>query len=157
MRKLLSIILAVVLVTFVLAGCSPQPTTANAPASPAATASGAYEDGTYDYVSNNDGEGYFVKGALTISGGKISNAEWAIYDANRANKVFDKDYETVFAGNDTYIQQCRDNLKGMEGYSQALIDGQSIDAVDAVTGATWAYNKFSEFVAGALAQAAVNN
>lgn len=131
-----------------LAGCSSTPA-----AAPASTAFSAYKDGTYEVKCSVDGEGYFVKGTLTIQDGKITSAEWAIYDAGRQNKVFDKDYETVFAGNDTYIQQCRDNLKGMAGYSAKLVETQDADGVDAVSGATWAYHKFEQFVKEGLKQA----
>jgi major membrane immunogen (membrane-anchored lipoprotein) len=155
MKRLLAVVLSMILVALALTACSPQSSPAIASATPVATASRMYRDGTYEFKSPADGEGYYVKGTLTVSDGKISAAQWTIYDANRTDKVFDKDYETVFAGNDTYIQQCRDNLKGSEGYTQGLIDGQSIDSVDAVSGATWAYHKFSDFVEGALAQAKV--
>lgn len=148
----------------VLAGCSSAPaasaaaplSTATAAASPGASAGASvYRDGTYQVQCKTDIEGYYVKGTLVVTGGKISSADWTIYDANRNNKVFDKDYEVVFAGNDTYVQQCRDNLKGMAGYSDKLVEAQSLDGVDAVSGATWAYHKFEEFVQDGLKQAAV--
>jgi major membrane immunogen (membrane-anchored lipoprotein) len=133
---------AIALFLVFLAGCSSAPVASPAAAPTPKTATAATtratKDGTYHVTCITDGEGYYVQGVLTIVGGKIASAEWAIYDKNRNDKLFDKDYETVFAGQDMYIQQCRDNLKGMAGYSSKLIETQDAGGVDAVSGATWA-------------------
>lgn len=169
MKKLLAVFMLLVFVISVTSGCSSP---AAGTVTPAATQSQAeptkndsnvpratprpsvitYPDGVYEFEGKKDGEGYFVKGTLTVSGNKIASAKWSIFDSNRNDKVFDKDYEVVFS-DDMYIQQCRDNLKGMADYEPQLIQNQDILFVDAVTGATWAYHKFEEFVKGALKKA----
>lgn len=158
MKKLVFFFMLLPLLMAVSSGCS---TLASGTVDPVATqivaisspSVAAYQDGTYEYQGLIDGEGYYVKGKLTVSSGKIASAEWAIYDFHRKDKVFDKEYEVVFSGNDTYIQQCRDNLTGMAGYAPKLVETQDAAKVDAVTGATWAYKKFEEFAKGALKKA----
>lgn len=146
MKKLVLLLVLLSVLVTIGSGCSQ-------PAKAAGPSAAKYQDGTYEFKGQTDGEGYYVKGKLTVSAGKIESADWAIYDANRGNEIFDKDYEVVFTGNDTYIQQCRDNLKGMAEYAPKLIATQDAAQVDVVSGATWAYNKFYEFAQGALKEA----
>jgi major membrane immunogen (membrane-anchored lipoprotein) len=68
-------------------------------------------------------------------------------------RVFDESYEEVFTGNDLYMQQSRDDWTGSRGYSDALIEKQDVEEVDAVSNATWTNRKFKEFVRLTLAQA----
>ncbi len=112
---------------------------------------GAYKDGTYQYTGKKDGEGYLVEGTMVVSGGLIQSMEWQIVDDHR-HRVFDETYEDVF-GNDTYKQQCRDDLSGMKTYAPTLIDKQEVGDVDAVSGATWSHGKFVEAAEALLEQA----
>lgn len=166
MKKAWKSFLIYMVLLALLAGCtapaatvqaekSAAPVVAASPAAPAVTtpSMAIYKDGKYDVKCANDSENYYVKGSVTIQDSKISAVEWAIYDANRNDKLFDKNYEAVFAGNDTYIQQCRDNLAGMVQYAPKLIETQNIAEVDSISGATWTYNKFKQLVAEGLKQA----
>lgn len=131
------------------------PTTSATTATPVPSATHAtytYKDGVYEYKSIPDPENYYVKGSVTVKGGKIAAVDWGIYDAARSDKLFDKDYEAVFA-DEVYKQQCRDNLKGMAEYTPRLIEKQDIFQVDAVSGATWAYDNFYKMVSQALRKA----
>jgi major membrane immunogen (membrane-anchored lipoprotein) len=112
---------------------------------------GALKDGTYLYKGKNDGEGYHVEGTMAVSNGNIRSMEWKIID--NTGRVFDETYEEVYKGNDTYIQQCRDNWKGILTFVPALLEKQDPAQVDAVSGATWAYNKFEEAAKALLEQA----
>lgn len=106
---------------------------------------------TYQYVGKNDLEGYHVEGTMAVSGGVIQSMEWKIIDSN--GRVFDETYEEEYTGIELYIQQCRDNWSGMQTFVPALLQTQDLGEVDAVSGATWAYNKFKEAAKALLEQA----
>ncbi len=112
-----------------------------------------YKDGTYSVETKPDHEGYFTKAEVHIEKGRITSIDWNIFDTNREDRIFDETYEEVFAGNERYKQQCRDDLKGAKTYSSKLVETQDIDAVDAVTGATWTNLKFKEAAQLALNEA----
>jgi major membrane immunogen (membrane-anchored lipoprotein) len=124
---------------------------ASAPHSLSPSIVSAYKDGTYDYTGKPDAEGYHAEGTMKVSGGKIQSMEWRIVDS--AGRVFDDKYEEVYKGNDTYIQQCRDNWKGLQDFVPKLLDKQDPEGVDAISGATWAYRKFDEAASALLKQA----
>ena len=171
MKKLLIVVVALVLATIV--GCSatkqsvikviPTPATTSTPllVTPGAVATSkdgkvVYKDGSYYIAIAADAQGYYANGKMSIKGGKITNVEWSIIDGKR-NRAFDKTYEEVFAADDVYIQQCRNNLQGMVNFVPQLVESQDIDKVDAVSSATWAYNKFKTVVNTMLKQAKASN
>ncbi|HEX2947033.1 MAG TPA: FMN-binding protein [Clostridia bacterium] len=119
----------------------------------AGTTAEGYRDGAYKAQTEPDYEGYFTKAEVTIKDGKITAVDWGIYDSNRNGKPFDEKYEEVFAGNETYMEQSRNDWKGSRTYGPKLIETQDPGEVDAVSGATWTYNKFSEIVNKALNEA----
>jgi len=49
-----------------------------------------------------------------------------------------------------YIDQCRNDWKGVQHYPAELLKKQKIDLVDAVSGATWSYIIFKASVEKAL-------
>ncbi len=154
MKRTMTLIAVSMILAALLCGCgsvsasqiSESPSAADASASV-----GAYNDGTYQYTGEKDAESYHVEGTMVVSSGVIQSMEWQIVDDNR-NRVFDDTYEEVY-GNETYKQQCRDNLSGMQTFVPALIEKQDAGEVDAVSGATWAYKKFEEAAKALLEQA----
>lgn len=153
---------------------TPQPTAASAVVTPLATSPVAsatvtptvtpttepvitYQDGSYEVTTAPDYEGYYVKATVVIEDGIITKADWTIYDSNHNDKPFDESYKSVFEGNDYYMQQCIDDWNGSRGYSEDLIETQSPDEVDAVSGATWTCSKFKEGIIAALGQATTNS
>jgi major membrane immunogen (membrane-anchored lipoprotein) len=106
---------------------------------------GAYKNGLYEGKTARDYEGYDALASIEVKQGFIAAVAWSIYD-NNLKRYFDASYEQVYAGNPVYIQQCRDNMKGMVTYGPELIQTQSIDSVEAITHATWCYWKFKEVV-----------
>lgn len=154
MKRTITLIAISVILSALLCACGSQ-SVSQASASPtaaeASVSAGAYKDGTYQYTGKKDGEGYLVEGTMVITNGLIQSMEWQIVDDHR-HRVFDETYEDVFS-NDTYKQQCRDDLSGMKTYAPALIDKQDVGAVDAVSGATWSHGKFAEAAEALLEQA----
>jgi major membrane immunogen (membrane-anchored lipoprotein) len=113
-----------------------------------------YKDGVYTGKSQSfyTREPYVGEVKITIKDGKITQVDYSITDTAK-NEVFDPSYEKHFAGNPLYIQQCRNDLKGMETYKKQLLQNQHIEKVDAVSGATWSYNIFKASVDQALKKA----
>jgi major membrane immunogen (membrane-anchored lipoprotein) len=114
--------------------------------------SGVYKNGVYEGMTKKDGEGYNAVASVEVKRGSIAVVLWSIYD-NNLKRFFDSTYEQVYAGNPVYIQQCRDNMKGMVAYGPKLVQTQNVDSVECITGATWAYWKFKEVVKIALKDA----
>jgi major membrane immunogen (membrane-anchored lipoprotein) len=130
---------------------SPSATAAPSPTVPP-TFDGKYKDGSYTYTGPKDGEGYYVKASLIVKDTAIQSMDFQIIDST--GRVFDDKYEEIYAGNDMYIQQCRDNMKGIKAFLPQLLKVQNPDkVVDTVSGATWAYNRFEEAAKALLSQA----
>lgn len=146
MKKNKEVLISEILCTaLVSAGCA-----ANTPHH-GVTLPDKYKDGVYSAQTKPDPEAFYSKAQIKIKDDRITDVTFNIYDGN--NRVFDNTYEEVYKNNDTYIQQCRDNMKGIKAFSSQLIKKQNIAKVDAVSGATWAYLKFEEVVAEALKKA----
>ncbi len=115
---------------------------------------GPYKDGTYEgrsrarYVQ----EPYVGTVTIGINGGRIKTIGFSIVDTLN-NEIFDGAYEKHFTGNDLYIQQCRNDWKGVQDYPRKLLAAQDIERVDAVSGATWSFNIFKAATLKALEKA----
>jgi major membrane immunogen (membrane-anchored lipoprotein) len=114
--------------------------------------SGRYVNGAYDGQTPKDGEGYTTFASIQVRQGDIASVNWRIYD-NNLKRNFDSTYEEIYRTIPLYQQQCRDNMVGMKVFGPELIETQSIDSVDCITGATWCWNKFKEVVQIALKDA----
>jgi FMN-binding domain. len=114
----------------------------------------SYKDGIY-YGSSRSvytSEPYYGCTKIAIENGKISKVEFSIRDSAK-HEYFDDKYEKYFAGNQEYIQQCRNDWKGVQSYPASLLKSQDVDSVDAITSATWSYNLFKASVQKALSKA----
>jgi len=111
----------------------------------------SYQDG--DYVGTSRAgytdEPYYGHVALSIRNGEIVKVNFCIRDSAK-NEYLDNQYERHFAGNDLYVQQCRNDVKGLRSYPDSLLKYQDISKVDAITGATWSFNIFKASVEKAL-------
>ena len=115
------------------------------------TASVKYKDGTYTGESSVleaqvDGDGYGII-TVTVQDGAITSATFEAFqpDGTPKDENYGKDgakyavaQRVVSAGND---------------YAAALVEAGSVDGVDAISGATYLYDQFSEAAEKALAQA----
>lgn len=100
-----------------------------------------YADGTYYGKTKaiyND-ENFWGHIKITIEEGKIVAVDFKIIDSTTL-EIFDNNYKKHYAGNQLYIEQCRDDWQGVIKYPERLIKSQDIDGVDVITGATWSYN-----------------
>lgn len=115
---------------------------------------GPYIDGVYKAKSQAQYayEPYVGYVTITIKDGWPIDAKFKIVDTAK-NEIFDERYEKNFEGNQHYINQCRNDLKGVNAYPEILTKSKDIDKVDAMTGATWSYNIFKDAVNKALIKA----
>ncbi len=91
---------------------------------------------------------------LRLENGRYTTINFFIRDSN-LHEQFDGYYENHFQGNELYIQQCRNDWKGVQSYPGKLIEIQKVDKLDAVSGATWSFNIFKASVKDALAKAKI--
>jgi major membrane immunogen (membrane-anchored lipoprotein) len=89
---------------------------------------------------------------LTLKNGEFTAIDFAIRDSS-LHETFDGKYEKHFEGNAEYIQQSRNDWKGVQTYPKMLSVKQNINKVDAISGATWSYNIFKASVNEALKNA----
>jgi uncharacterized protein with FMN-binding domain len=113
-----------------------------------------YKDGNYEGSSRATYiyEPFWGKVHLTIKNGVVDFITFAIRDSN-LHETFDGNYEKHFTGNDVYVQQSRNDWKGVQNYPTKLTGQHNISQVDAVSGATWSYNIFKASVNEALKNA----
>jgi major membrane immunogen (membrane-anchored lipoprotein) len=147
MRKLYMLLILVFVVVSSLTACSSNEKVTLS----TVKETSIYNNGVYNVQSEKDVEGYYCKATVTIKDDKIQEIDWQILDEN--NRVFDETYEEVFEGNEYYQEQCRNDLKGAKTYGPELIEVQDLEKVDAISGATWANQKFKEIIKLALAEA----
>ena len=100
-------------------------------------------------------EPFYGRARITVEDGQITRVEFTVRDSSK-HEFFDGEYEKYYAGNDLYIQQCRNDWKGILSYPDSLLKYQDIDKVDAISGATWSHKIFSASVLEALEQAKDN-
>ncbi|MCX6262497.1 MAG: FMN-binding protein [Bacteroidia bacterium] len=117
----------------------------------------SYPDGKYSGQSRYTyiGEPYWGKVSFTLKNGLFTGIDFLIMDSV-LHEPFDSLYEKYFKDNDLYIQQCRNDWKGVQSYPQKLMEIQNIDKLDAISGATWSYNIFKASVEEALKRARRN-
>jgi len=110
-----------------------------------------YSDGIFEGKSRPfyTDEPYWGIATITIRNGSFSEIRFIIRDSS-LHEAFDEKYERHFEGNEVYIQQSRNDWKGVQTYPRKLAETQDIGKVDAVSGATWSYNIFKASIDEAL-------
>jgi len=110
-----------------------------------------YKDGSYlgkSQAAYTD-EPYWGIIHLNIKNGTITDISFIIRDS-ALHELFNENYEKHFQGNPLYIQQCRNDWKGVQSYPKKLAEIQNPDSIDVISGATWSSNIFKASVKEAL-------
>lgn len=105
-----------------------------------------YKDGTYTGKTQSiyKAEPFLGVSTIIIKDSKIESVNFYIIDT-AANELFDEKYEKHYEGvNQEYVEQCRNDWKGIQRYPKVLKAKQKLEEVDAVSGATWSYNMFKD-------------
>ena len=118
------------------------------------TGDGPYKDGTYIGSSRAKytNESYYGFAEIMVENGKLIKVDFFVRDSSK-HVDFNETYEKYFAGNDEYIQQCRNDWKGIQSYPDSLLKYQDLDQVDVISGATWSYDIFKASAQIALSAA----
>jgi major membrane immunogen (membrane-anchored lipoprotein) len=116
--------------------------------------SGQYISGLFYGESRSvyTAEPFYGKVKLTICNGRLVKVDFTIRDS-ASHEMFDSNYEKHFMGNNLYIDQCRNDWKGLQSYPDSLLKYQELEKIDAISGATWSYNIFKASVKEALKDA----
>jgi len=117
----------------------------------------SFIDGIYKGKSRSKyiEEPYVGISTIHIKKGVIVEVYFKIIDTSK-NEIFNGNYEKHFIGNAEYIDQCRNDWKGVQYYPNQLVQKQSVDSIDAMTGATWSCNLFKSSSLEALKRARLN-
>ncbi len=107
-----------------------------------------YKDGQYTGVYQGEGEAKMTV-TLTLKDQKITACEMECLD--KKGNVKDEHYGEQ-AG-DANFAKAQIALKGMKQYPNMLVEVQSVEDMDAVSGATVSLKEFQEAVKSALEQA----
>ncbi|MDR2376643.1 MAG: FMN-binding protein [Treponema sp.] len=113
----------------------------------------AYKDGSYTGRSGEDDTGAWGEVSLGITGGKISACEFIT--RQKDGTVKDENYGKVNGeiSNRDFYDKAQLAVAAMKTYAAAYQRTGSLKDVEAVSGATIAYNQFLEAVENALEKA----
>lgn len=117
------------------------------------SADAAYKDGTFIGRSSVDELGAYGEATLTIDDNKIVDSEYVTWQSDGTIK--DEEYgkaQGEVAYQD-YYDKAQHAVEAMKLYAQQLVEVQSLQEVDAISGATISYRQFVEAVEDALAKA----
>jgi major membrane immunogen (membrane-anchored lipoprotein) len=114
----------------------------------------SYKDGIYEGISRAryKFEPFWGCVHFTLKNGLFTDINFIIRDSS-LHETFNAEYEKHFEGNAEYIQQSRNDWKGVQTYPKKLSEKQDINKIDAISGATWSYNIFRASVTQALENA----
>jgi major membrane immunogen (membrane-anchored lipoprotein) len=113
----------------------------------------AYKDGVYTGRSGADDTGAYGEVTLTITGGKVTDCRFSTWQKDGTIK--DGDYGKVNGevSNQAYYDKAQLAVRAMRQYAAQCLETRDLKAIDAVSGATIAYNQFIEAAEIALEQA----
>ncbi|MDR0357630.1 MAG: FMN-binding protein [Clostridiales Family XIII bacterium] len=107
-------------------------------------------DGVYTGVSGEDDKGAYGEATVTVEDGEITACEFVTWQKDGSIK--DEEYGKVNGeiSNREFYDKAQLAVRAMDEYAAALVKVQSPQKVDAISGATIAYDQFTEAVADAL-------
>jgi major membrane immunogen (membrane-anchored lipoprotein) len=112
-----------------------------------------YKDGVYSGKSAADDTGAWGEVTITISGGKAADCVFITWQKD--GTVKDENYGMVNGeiSNQDFYAKAQLAVRAMEQYAKEYIAKQELEKIDAVSGATIAYNQFLEAAGEALEKA----
>ncbi|MDR0399418.1 MAG: FMN-binding protein [Treponema sp.] len=110
----------------------------------------AYRDGIYTGRSGEDDTGAWGEVTLSIGGGKINGCEFVT--RQKDGTVKDENYGKTHGeiSNRDFYNKAQLAVEAMKQYAAAYLKAGNLNDVEAVSGATIAYNQFREAVEQAL-------
>jgi major membrane immunogen (membrane-anchored lipoprotein) len=112
--------------------------------------SGVYRDGVYPGRSGEDDTGAWGEVIITIEAGKVSGCEFIT--RQKDGTVKDADYGKINGeiANQVYYEKAQLAVEAMKKYAAEYLRAGNLKDVEAVSGATIAYDQFLEAVENAL-------
>jgi major membrane immunogen (membrane-anchored lipoprotein) len=116
----------------------------------ASTDAASREDGVYTGVSSEDDDGAYGEVNITVEDGVITACSFVTWQKD--GSVKDEDYGKVNGeiSNRDFYDKAQLAVRAMRQYADELVETQSEESVDAVSGATIAHGQFLEAVADAF-------
>ncbi|MDR0601126.1 MAG: FMN-binding protein [Treponema sp.] len=113
----------------------------------------SYRDGTYTGKSGEDDTGAWGEVSVVITGGRITGCTFVTWQKD--GSVKDEDYGKIHGeiSNRPFYDSAQLAVRAMEKYAGDLARTGKLEEVEAVSGATIAWNQFNEAVMNALAAA----
>jgi major membrane immunogen (membrane-anchored lipoprotein) len=114
---------------------------------------GGYRDGVYTGKSGEDDRGAWGEVTITIGGGKVGGCEFVT--RQKDGTVKDENYGKIHGGisNQAHYDKAQLAVEAMKKYAADYARTGSLKGVEAVSGATIAYDQFLEAVEDALEKA----
>ncbi|MDR2132058.1 MAG: FMN-binding protein [Clostridiales Family XIII bacterium] len=108
------------------------------------------EDGVYTGVSGEDDDGAYGEVRITVEDGAITDCTFVTWQKD--GSVKDDAYGKVNGeiSNQAFYDKAQLAVLAMSQYADALVEFQSPEKVDAISGATVSHGQFLEAVADAL-------
>lgn len=133
MKRILKAALASLLLLLTLTACGPG---------------SALQDGYYTAQAAQFSHGWKEFVTIMVKGGEVVSVEYNAENASGFIKSWDNAYmQTMLHSNGTYPNQYTRN------YANQLLEGQSADGIDAITGATSSWGSFQKLAQAVLEQA----
>jgi major membrane immunogen (membrane-anchored lipoprotein) len=110
----------------------------------------SYRDGVYSGKSGVDDTGAWGEVTITIAGKRITGCRFIT--RQKDGTIKDENYGKVNGeiSNRDFYDKAQLAVRAMEQYARDLTEKQRLKDIDAVSGATIAYNQFTEAVENAL-------
>jgi major membrane immunogen (membrane-anchored lipoprotein) len=119
----------------------------------ASCAKTGYRDGVYTGASGADDTGAWGEVTVTIGEGNISDCRFVTFQKDGTVKGENYGKVNGEISNRDFYEKAQLAVRAMETYARELVEKKRLDRVDAVSGATIAYNQFNEAVLSALVNA----
>ncbi|MDR1249361.1 MAG: FMN-binding protein [Treponema sp.] len=113
----------------------------------------SYKDGIYSGRSAEDDTGAWGEVVLTIAGGKIAACDFVTREKNGTVKGEDYGKINGEIAKQDYYDKAQLAVRAMEQYAREYVEKQRLQDIDAISGATIAYDQFNEAVEYALEKA----
>jgi major membrane immunogen (membrane-anchored lipoprotein) len=117
------------------------------------TETATYLDGFYTGKSGTDDEGAYGEVSLDIADSKIVDCQYVTYQKDGTIKAEDYGKIDGQISNQDFYNKAQLAVQAMQTYAEQLAKTGSLAGVDAISGATIAYNQYNEAVEQALEQA----
>jgi major membrane immunogen (membrane-anchored lipoprotein) len=152
MKKWAAVLITGIAALSFFTGCGSGEQKNSAPGS-AKKPSSSYKDGAYTAKSSPDERGAVGEITLVIEQGKITKADYK--GIMKDGKIKDAEYGKTNGKieNQDFYKKAQNAVKATAVYPVRLVETQSADIVDAISGATISYNQFKEAVKLALKKA----